>query len=119
MLIKQQGSELCYPFGDHAPVFKVMDKMFALYTIKKTDEGESVSMNLKCEPDEALALRATYKSVSAGYHMNKKHWNTVLINLQGKQEISKKHMVSMIEESYRLVFSGLTKVKQKQCSLLK
>ena len=118
-LMQQQGAQLSHPFREDTAVYKVMDKMFALMFVKETQDGQSVHLNLKCDPDEALALRATYSNVVAGYHMSKKHWNTIIINQFGEQEIPDTHIASMMRESYCLVFKGLTKVKQTQCLLLK
>lgn len=92
------------PFDDKTLVFKVMGKMFALADI---DLFESV--NLKCDPEEAVSLRERYEAVSAGYHMNKKHWNTILI----QSDMSSKEILEWTLHSYQLVIKGLTK-KQKQ-----
>ena len=114
-----QGAELSQPFNKTTDVYKVMGKMYALLFIKDDTLGQSLCINLKCDPDEALALRATYNNVTSAYHMNKKHWNTVTVHQFGKQEIPDEHIISMMLESYRLVFKGLTKVKRTQCLLLK
>lgn len=106
-LEKQAGSTLEYPFGDDVMVYKVMDKMFALIGVKGNDQN---GINLKCDPNDALAYRDIYENVVAGYHMNKKHWNTVYFLKD--DSISDEVIIDMIEHSYNLVVSKLTR-KQK------
>ena len=93
-----------FPFDEFVLVFKVMGKMFALTSVV----GE-FSINLKCEPGLAIELREKYETITPGYHMNKKHWNTV--DCQGGN-LSEKLIREMIDHSYDLVVSRLTK-KQK------
>ena len=88
------------PFGDNILVFKVMGKMFAL-----TDINDFESINLKCDPEKAIELREKYDSVKEGYHMNKKHWNTILSN-GDMNDITLKYWIT---HSYDLVVSKLTK----------
>lgn len=84
-------------------VFKVMGKMFAL-----ADVTEFESVNLKCDPEQAVLLREEYPAVLPGYHMNKKHWNTVLMDGSLPDKLVKK----WIDDSYRLVTDALpAKVK--------
>jgi predicted DNA-binding protein (MmcQ/YjbR family) len=90
-----------YPFGDEAAVFKVGGKMFALVMLS----GAPGSVNLKCDPDVALELRDRYEAVRPGYHMNKRHWNTV--ELDGSVESDE--LLGMIEDSYELVLATLPK----------
>tara|TARA_B100000676_G_scaffold310925_1_gene379009 strand:- start:104 stop:502 length:399 start_codon:yes stop_codon:yes gene_type:complete len=90
-----------YPFGPEVAVMKVRDKMFA--TLGE-EQGEG-RMNLKCDPDQALALRDIFEAVIPGYHMNKKHWNT--IKLDGS--IPEGEIQRMIDHSYALVVGGLPK----------
>lgn len=94
-----------FPFGEDTLVFKVMGKMFALTDINKFD-----SINLKCDPLRALELREQYEEIKSGYHMNKKHWNTV--STQGKLENS--FIFEMITDSYQLVVKGLSKKEQQK-----
>jgi predicted DNA-binding protein (MmcQ/YjbR family) len=89
------------PFGSDVLVFKVGGKMFALAAL---DEVPS-RVNLKCEPDLALELRDRYEQVTPGYHMNKKHWNTVEI----EGGIPDTELRKMIDHSYDLVASNLPK----------
>lgn len=95
------------PFDHNTLVFKVSGKIFAI-----TDLDEFVSINLKCDPERAIALREQFPEVQPGYHMNKKHWNTVDTN--GK--IPDSLLQQWIRDSYDLVVSGLSK---KQREILK
>ena len=94
------------PFDDTTLVYKVMGKMFAL-----TDTEDDFSINLKCNPEKVIELREHYPdSVLPGYHMNKKHWNTILID--GK--ISDTKLYQWIDDSYQLVAEKLPKAKKQQ-----
>jgi predicted DNA-binding protein (MmcQ/YjbR family) len=96
------------PFGPDALVFKVMGKMFALTNL----EGE-LSVNLKCDPEKAIELRDEFPCVLPGYHMNKKHWNTVKID----GSVPPGQILEWIDDSYELVVKGLpNKLKQKLMS---
>jgi predicted DNA-binding protein (MmcQ/YjbR family) len=88
-----------YPFGDDVAVFKVGGSMFALVALP----GEPGRVTLKCDPDWALELRATYPAVRPGYHTNKRHWNTV--ELDGTVEEAE--LRGMVEHSYELVVRKL------------
>jgi len=89
-----------FPFGPDALVFKVMGKMFALTHV---DVFETV--NLKCDPEYAIELRETFQGVKPGYHMNKKHWNTVTAH----SDVPEKLFLELIDQSYNLVVKSLTK----------
>ena len=93
------------PFGEDVLVFRVGGKMFALASL---DEIPATA-NLKCEPDLALELRDRYEQVRPGYHMNKKHWNTVEID----SGIPDAELCKMIDHSYELVVKRLPDVKRK------
>jgi predicted DNA-binding protein (MmcQ/YjbR family) len=93
------------PFGPDVLVFKVGGKMFALAAL---DEVPTTA-NLKCDPDLALDLRDRYEQVRPGYHMNKKHWNTVEI----ESGIPDAELRMMIDHSYDLVIKGLPKPTAK------
>lgn len=97
------------PFGDNTLVFKVMNRMFAL-----TDINDFESINLKCDPDKAIELREKYSSVKAGYHMNKKHWNTIETN----GELTDNELKHWILHSYDLVTSKLTKAEKTKLNEL-
>jgi predicted DNA-binding protein (MmcQ/YjbR family) len=89
------------PFGPAVLVFKVSGKMFALATLDEVP----ITVNLKCDPDLALELRDRYEQVTPGYHMNKKHWNTVEI----EGGIPDSELRKMIDHSYDLVTKKLRK----------
>ena len=98
------GSVEDYPFGDGVAVFKVGGRMFALVPL----EGDPGSVNLKCDPGLALELRDRYPAVRPGYHQDKRHWNTVELD----QSIEDDELREMIENSYSLVFAGLTRAQR-------
>lgn len=83
------------PFGPDTLVYKVKGKIFLLMGM----DTEPLSFNVKCDPDLALELRATYTCVQPGYHMNKKHWNTVTVD----GSVSFKQLKEWIDHSYQLV----------------
>jgi predicted DNA-binding protein (MmcQ/YjbR family) len=93
------------PFGPDVLVFKVASKMFALAALDEVP----TTVNLKCNPDLALDLRDRYEQVRPGYHMNKRHWNTVEI----ESGIPNIELRKMIDHSYELVIKGLPKPKVK------
>ncbi|PYL08781.1 MAG: MmcQ-like protein [Verrucomicrobia bacterium] len=93
------------PFGPDVLVFKVGGKMFALAALDEVP----TSVNLKCDPDLALDLRDRYEQVRPGYHMNKKHWNTVEID----SGIPDTELRKMIDHSYELVVESLPRAKRK------
>ncbi len=101
--ISKKGVTEEFPFDETTLVFKVMGKMFAL-----TDLEGDLSINLKCDPEKAIELRETYPCVIPGYHMNKKHWNTVRID----GSVNDRLVEEWIDHSYHLVAERLTK-KQK------
>ncbi|MEY2482847.1 MAG: hypothetical protein QOK24_1375 [Verrucomicrobiota bacterium] len=94
------------PFGPNNIVFKVGGKMFALLALDEVPPA----VNLKCDPDLALELRDRYEQVQPGYHMNKKHWNTVVLD----GVIPEKEISGMIDHSYALVVASLPKAKQSR-----
>lgn len=103
--ISKPGVSESFPFDSTTLVFKVMGKMFALADIE-----EFSSMNLKCNPEFALELRERYQAVQPGFHMNKKHWNTVSIHM----DASDKEIYQWIDDSYNLVVQSLTKKMQTE-----
>jgi len=90
-----------FPFGEEITIFKVKNKWFGLLVER---EG-NLQINLKCDPDEALILRDIFKSIIPGYHMNKKHWNTVILD----GSIPDKEIEAMIYSSYVLIVEKLKK----------
>jgi predicted DNA-binding protein (MmcQ/YjbR family) len=93
------GAEETFPFGPATSVFKVGGKMFALSQL----DADSLRVSLKCEPQLAEELRAAHAEVIPGYHLNKRHWNTVTIGGSLPDDAIR----DMIEDSYDLVASGL------------
>jgi predicted DNA-binding protein (MmcQ/YjbR family) len=92
--ISKKGATETFPFGDDTLVFKAKDKIFALVNL----DGD-LSINLKCDPTLAIELRERYSSVTPGYHMNKKHWNTVMLN----GSVPDKEVFSWIDHSFDLI----------------
>lgn len=103
--LQKKGAIETFPFDESTLVFKVMDKMFALAPLERLP----AQVNLKCDPEKAIELRETFDGVVLpGYHMNKKHWNTVILNNLEASEYKE-----MIDHSYNLVVAKLNK-KQKE-----
>lgn len=100
-----KGVEETLPFGPETLVFKVMGKMFAATGLN----DEEFRVNLKCDPEWALDLRASYPDIIPGWHMNKKHWNTVYCE---RDTIEETLIIQLIDHSYELVVSGLKKADQ-------
>lgn len=94
-LLSMPNAKLDYPFGEEVAVYKVKDKMFALITEGKTP----VNISLKCDPLLAETLREKYESIMPGYHLNKKHWNTLVLSGQ----LSWDEVKNLIRHSYDLV----------------
>ncbi|QZE14154.1 MmcQ/YjbR family DNA-binding protein [Halosquirtibacter laminarini] len=88
----------CFPFDETTLVFKVHEKVFALLLLKHPHR-----LNLKCDPDEAIQLRETYNFVLPGYHMNKKHWNTIT----DIENVPDSFIIDNIHNSYQLVWNKL------------
>jgi predicted DNA-binding protein (MmcQ/YjbR family) len=112
-LLNQPETTLDFPFGDDVKVFKVKNKMFATLAIGKMGKGDGDKqdwwMNLKCDPDEAVMLRDIFSSVVPGYHMNKRLWNTIILD----GSIPKGEIERMMDNSFKLVVSKMTKKDQK------
>ena len=103
--ISKPGVTESFPFDEQTLVFKVMGKIFAL-----ADIDEFISFNVKCDPEKAVELRDRYDTVIPGYHMNKKHWNTVIID----GIIPERELQMFIDHSYNLVVSSLPKRTQRE-----
>jgi predicted DNA-binding protein (MmcQ/YjbR family) len=93
-----------FPFGPDVAVMKVKNKMFATLVGNK-DEART---NLKCDPDEALMLRDIFEAVQPGYHMNKRHWNTLILN----GDVPTGEIQRMMDRSYGLVVKSLKKIER-------
>ena len=90
-----------FPFGPDTLVFKAMGKMFALTGL----DNPTFLVNLKADPEKSILLRDEYPEIAPGYHMNKKHWNTIQLNEDADLKIVKK----LIEDSYQIVKNSLPK----------
>jgi predicted DNA-binding protein (MmcQ/YjbR family) len=100
-----RGSEETFPFGVETSVFKVAGKVFA---ISRLDQ-RPVSVSLKCDPLLAEQLRAAHSAIRPGYHLNKRHWNTVVID----GSVSDQMVADMVEDSYDLVVSKLPRARRR------
>lgn len=107
--LQKKGVTEEFPFDENTLVYKVMGKMFAL-----TDLNQFESINLKCDPELAIQLRESFDAVKPGYHMNKKHWNT--ITLDGS--VSDKLVKEWIDHSYQLVAASLPGDKRRELQML-
>jgi len=95
------GAVVDFPFDEVTLVFKVGGKMFALISLNE----QPLRMNLKCDPGKAQALRDCFPAILPGYHMNKRHWNTLVLDETLPEDL----IPSLIDDSYALVLKGLTK----------
>lgn len=93
--IAKPDAEEGFPFGESTLVFKVKGKIFLLLSL----EAEPLQFNAKCDPERAMELREQYEAVLPGYHMNKKHWNTIIVD----GTLSNKQLRELIDHSYELV----------------
>ena len=98
-----------FPFDKNTLVFKVGSKMFALMSLDRVP----LNINLKCEPKKAVQLRNDYPQITPGYHMNKKHWNTIRIDGILSPDLIK----ALIDHSYELVVNGLTKKERLKLNI--
>ncbi len=103
--LSKKGVTEHFPFDEVTLVFKVGNKMFALTNL----DGEP-SVNLKCDPERAIELREQHSSIIPGYHMNKTHWNTVIMD----GTVSDKLIYELVEHSYNLIFESLPKIKRER-----
>jgi len=99
--LKKKGVTEEFPFDEETLVFKVAGKIFLLASL----ETIPLQINLKCDPEKAVELREEYEAVQPGYHMNKKHWNTISID----GFVTAKKILEWIDNSYWLVVAGLKK----------
>lgn len=93
--LSKPGVEETLPFGPDTLVYKVADKIFLLTSL----DEERLSFNVKCDPDRAIELREQYTCVQPGYHMNKRHWNTIIVD----GSVPLKQLKEWIDHSYDLV----------------
>lgn len=107
--LTKKGTTEEFPFDNRTLVFKVGGKMFAL-----TDVESFESINLKCDPERAIELREQYSAIIPGYHMNKKHWNTVVLDGSLRDSL----ICSLIDDSYLLVARSLPKKDREKLGIL-
>jgi len=107
--LAKKGVTEDFPFDDKVLVFKVMGKVFAL-----CDVDGFKSVNLKCDPSRAIELREEFHGINPGYHMNKKHWNTVDMNTSVSDDL----FSELIDHSYELVVKGLTRKQKDELAAL-
>jgi predicted DNA-binding protein (MmcQ/YjbR family) len=104
--LAQAGAIEDFPFGPEHSVFKVGGKMFALSTLDRTP----LEVSVKCEPELAIQLRDSYDAIRPGYHLNKRHWNTITLDGSLSDQLAR----DLIEDSYDLVASALPKRTREQ-----
>jgi predicted DNA-binding protein (MmcQ/YjbR family) len=104
--LAQGGAVEEFPFAPHVSVFKVAGKMFALTMLKR----RPLEVSVKCEPELAVQLRGSYEAVRPGYHLNKRHWNTITLGADCPDKLVRE----MIEDSYDLVVESLPKRTREQ-----
>lgn len=107
--LSRKGTYEDFPFGPEPLVIKVASKMFALISVK----AGKVYISLKCDPFVAHNLRQQYPSVTPGYHLNKEHWNTILVD----GSVPDSEICWMIDHSYEQVVKGLSKEEKKKLSI--
>ncbi len=98
--LSKKGVTESLPFNEDSPVYKVMGKIFLIANLIPP-----ISINVKCDPEKAVDLRERYYCVTPGYHMNKLHWNTVLLDNSVKDEL----VLEWIDNSYNLIIQKLKK----------
>ncbi len=98
--VSKPHAEETFPFDQTTLVFKVGNKMFALFSIDNFS-----GINLKCDPEKSIELRESFSGVIPAFHMNKKHWNTVILN----EDVDSKLVLELIDHSYDLVYKSLPK----------
>ncbi|BDD05625.1 MmcQ/YjbR family DNA-binding protein [Aureibacter tunicatorum] len=103
--MSKKGVEEGLPFDENVLVFKVAGKIFAL-----TDINDFEYVNLKCEPERSIELRESYEGIKPGYHMNKKHWNSVYIGA----DVNERMLMELTDDSYNLVYSKLPAKVRKE-----
>jgi predicted DNA-binding protein (MmcQ/YjbR family) len=108
--LSKKGVEESFPFGEETLVYKVAGKAFLLCGI---DESP-LAFNVKCDPAKAIELREKFSCVAPGYHMNKKHWNTVTAD----GSVTDRQLQEWIDHSYEMVVKGLTRAQKEELETL-
>jgi len=103
--LQKPGAVEEFPFGPDTLVFKVGGKLFLIAGLTEGDR-----FNAKCDPEQAIELRERYEEIQPGYHMNKKHWNTVYMN----GSLTTKQLRELIDQSYNLIFNSLPAKTRKE-----
>lgn len=98
--LSKKGVTESFPFDNSTIVFKIGGKLFALAGIEFF-----ASVNLKCDPERSIELRETFNGIKPGFHMNKKHWNTVTVD----SDVPNQLLLELIDHSFELVYKSLTK----------
>lgn len=107
--LSKKGVTEHFPFDQDTLVFKVGEKIFVLSSLLQWENG-TPRVNLKCNPEKAVELRADYEAINPGFHMNKIHWNTIDFN----SDVNDKMIYELIDHSYELVFKSLSKKIQNE-----
>ena len=107
--LNQPGAFEDFPFGEQVSVFKIAGKVFAITDL----EGVPLEISVKCEPEVAEMLRSAHAAVRPGYHLNKRHWNTVTLD----GSLTDDQIERMIQDSYDLVAAKLTRAQRQQIGL--
>jgi len=108
--LNKPGVEETYPFGFDVTVLKLMDKVYALISVR----DDQLNLSLKCDPELAEVIRNQYPSITPGYHLNKRHWNTLIID----GSIPDDEIRSQIDHSYALIAKSLSRTQKKALELL-
>ena len=103
--LNKKGVDESLPFDEDSPVYKVIEKIFLISNLIPP-----YSINIKCDPEKAVELRERYDTVMPGYHMNKKHWNTVMLD----DSVEDNLIYEWIDDSYNLVIEKLNKIDKEK-----
>ncbi len=103
------GARERFPFSPELSVFFVEERMFALSAL----DDRPLAVSLKCDPEHSLYLRDTYPAITAGYHLNKRHWNTVVLDGSVPDDL----VTDLVHESYDLVVAGLPKYRRERLAV--
>ncbi len=107
--LELKGTTEEFPFDNRTLAFKVQGKLYALLNVETFE-----SVNLKCNPEKAIELREEFEGIIPGYHMNKKHWNTV----KTQSDVNDQQLLDLTKHSYELVIKGLTKKLREELASL-
>ena len=108
--LSKKGVTESFPFDENVLVFKVLNKIFALTSLSSPE----FTVNLKCDPEKAISLRDEYECITPGFHMNKKHWNSVNVDSLLDDSL----FLELVNHSYDLVIKGMTKKDREIMKLM-